>query len=146
MLYLPNFALCLDTLQYDITKLCSGTSRNNFLLQCGIVQYTAFDQFKQRMLKGKMKGNREVESSPESLSVFSAFVLGAVSKCFATCITYPLIRYIQLSISYSSVSLCQLCQTCKMVLEHLLLFYCYILGQTLFAQTLENTSARITKI
>lgn len=56
------------------------------------IQYTAFDQFKQRMLKKKMKSNRGVESSPESLSAFSAFVLGAVSKCFATCITYPLIR------------------------------------------------------
>uniref|UniRef100_M1AI51 Peroxisomal membrane protein pmp34 n=1 Tax=Solanum tuberosum TaxID=4113 RepID=M1AI51_SOLTU len=110
------------------------------------IQYTAFDQFKQRMLKGKMKSNRGVESRPESLSAFSAFVLGAVSKCFATCITYPLIRYIQLSISYASVSLCQLCQTCKRAVEHLLLFYCYILSQTLFAQTLENTSARITKI
>ncbi|XP_060217649.1 peroxisomal adenine nucleotide carrier 1-like [Lycium barbarum] len=56
------------------------------------IQYTAFDQFKQRILKKKMKSNRGVESSPESLSAFSAFVLGAVSKCFATCITYPLIR------------------------------------------------------
>ncbi|KAL3505883.1 hypothetical protein ACH5RR_031265 [Cinchona calisaya] len=56
------------------------------------IQYTVFDQLKQRMLKGKMREKRDMESSPEVLSAFSAFVLGAVSKCIATCVTYPAIR------------------------------------------------------
>lgn len=56
------------------------------------IQYTVFDQLKQRMLKGQMRKKRDSESSPESLSALSAFVLGAVSKCIATCVTYPAIR------------------------------------------------------
>ncbi|KAK6117250.1 hypothetical protein DH2020_049015 [Rehmannia glutinosa] len=55
------------------------------------IQYTVFDQLKNRLLKGNMKQRDDV-SSPEALSAFSAFVLGAVSKCIATCLTYPAIR------------------------------------------------------
>ncbi|XP_051129438.1 peroxisomal adenine nucleotide carrier 1-like [Andrographis paniculata] len=55
------------------------------------IQYTVFDQLKNRMLKEKTKHADDV-SSPEALSAFSAFVLGAVSKCIATCLTYPAIR------------------------------------------------------
>lgn len=58
-----------------------------------IVQYTVFDQLKQRLLKGKLSQKTGSESSPEALSAFSAFVLGAVSKCVATCLTYPAIRW-----------------------------------------------------
>ncbi|KAK7280174.1 hypothetical protein RJT34_25236 [Clitoria ternatea] len=53
------------------------------------IQYTAYDQLKQRLLKGKKTGTK---SSSEALSAFSAFMLGAVSKCAATCLTYPAIR------------------------------------------------------
>ncbi|KAL3634587.1 NAD(+) salvage pathway protein [Castilleja foliolosa] len=58
------------------------------------IQYTAFDQLKQRLLKAKMRENKDdvTLTSPEALSAFSAFVLGAVSKCIATCLTYPAIR------------------------------------------------------
>lgn len=49
------------------------------------IQYTAFDQLKERLLAGKL-GN------PQSLSALSAFMLGAASKCVATCLTYPAIR------------------------------------------------------
>lgn len=56
-------------------------------------QYTAFDQLKQRLLKGKMSKKTGTKSSPEALSAFSAFMLGAVSKCVATCLTYPAIRW-----------------------------------------------------
>ncbi|CAH1417485.1 unnamed protein product [Lactuca virosa] len=49
------------------------------------IQYTAFDQLKERLLEGKL-GN------PQSLSALSAFLLGAASKCVATCLTYPAIR------------------------------------------------------
>lgn len=56
------------------------------------IQYTAFDQLKHRLLKGKMSKRTDAKSSPESLSAFNAFMLGAVSKCAATCLTYPAIR------------------------------------------------------
>ncbi|KAH6808542.1 peroxisomal adenine nucleotide carrier 1 [Perilla frutescens var. frutescens] len=55
------------------------------------IQYTVFDQLKNRLLKSNMRKQDDV-SSPEALSAFSAFVLGAVSKCIATCLTYPAIR------------------------------------------------------
>ncbi|KAK9992546.1 hypothetical protein SO802_027531 [Lithocarpus litseifolius] len=56
------------------------------------IQYTVFDQLKERLLKGKLSKQSATESSPKALSAFNAFVLGAVSKCVATCLTYPAIR------------------------------------------------------
>ncbi|XP_058077715.1 peroxisomal adenine nucleotide carrier 1-like [Magnolia sinica] len=59
------------------------------------IQYTVFDQLKQRLLKKKQSekmGSAGVDSSPEALSAFSAFVLGALSKSIATFLTYPAIR------------------------------------------------------
>lgn len=55
------------------------------------IQYTVFDQLKQRLLREKLD-KRDKGSSPEALSAFTAFVLGAVSKSVATCLTYPAIR------------------------------------------------------
>lgn len=57
-----------------------------------VMQYTAFDQLKQKLLAGKLSKNRGAEPSPQALSAFSAFALGAASKCIATCLTYPAIR------------------------------------------------------
>ncbi|KAJ7954924.1 peroxisomal adenine nucleotide carrier 1-like [Quillaja saponaria] len=56
------------------------------------IQYTVFDQLKQRLLKRKLSKKTGTESSREALSALSAFMLGAVSKCVATCLTYPAIR------------------------------------------------------
>ncbi|PSS01454.1 Peroxisomal adenine nucleotide carrier 1 like [Actinidia chinensis var. chinensis] len=56
------------------------------------IQYTVFDQLKQRLLKGQLRMKKGTESSSVALSAFSAFMLGAVSKCVATCLTYPAIR------------------------------------------------------
>ncbi|TYJ96048.1 peroxisomal adenine nucleotide carrier 1-like [Cucumis melo var. makuwa] len=56
------------------------------------IQYTVFDQLKQRLLRTKLTHESGIESSPEALSAFSAFVLGALSKCVATILTYPAIR------------------------------------------------------
>ncbi|EPS66250.1 hypothetical protein M569_08529, partial [Genlisea aurea] len=53
------------------------------------IQYTVFDQLKQRIVAGN---KRSETATPQALSAFSAFVLGAVSKCIATCLTYPAIR------------------------------------------------------
>ncbi|KAL6998747.1 Peroxisomal adenine nucleotide carrier 2 [Sarracenia purpurea var. burkii] len=56
------------------------------------IQYTVFDQLKQRLLNDQLSKKKGAESSLDSLSAFSAFMLGAVSKCIATCLTYPAIR------------------------------------------------------
>ncbi|KAB2599573.1 peroxisomal adenine nucleotide carrier 1-like [Pyrus ussuriensis x Pyrus communis] len=56
------------------------------------IQYTVFDQLKQRLLRGQLSKRTGTKSSPEALSALSAFVLGAVSKCIASCLTYPAIR------------------------------------------------------
>ncbi|XP_010546685.1 PREDICTED: peroxisomal adenine nucleotide carrier 1-like [Tarenaya hassleriana] len=55
------------------------------------IQYTVFDQLKQRSLQ-QAKAKAKTGSSPEVLSAFMAFLLGAVSKSIATVITYPAIR------------------------------------------------------
>ncbi|KAI8011974.1 Peroxisomal adenine nucleotide carrier 1 [Camellia lanceoleosa] len=49
-------------------------------------------QSKQRLQRGQLSKKLGTESSSDSLSAVSAFVLGAVSKCIATCLTYPAIR------------------------------------------------------
>ncbi|KAF9606425.1 hypothetical protein IFM89_025114 [Coptis chinensis] len=56
------------------------------------IQYTVFDQLKSRLLMRQRSSKADTESSPEALPAFSAFVLGAVSKSIATCLTYPAIR------------------------------------------------------
>lgn len=56
------------------------------------IQYTVFDQLKERLLRTQLKRESGIESSPEALSAVSAFVLGALSKCVATILTYPAIR------------------------------------------------------
>ncbi|KAK8484263.1 hypothetical protein V6N11_057105 [Hibiscus sabdariffa] len=55
------------------------------------IQYTVFDQLKQRLLEQKSK-KADHGSSPVVLSAFTAFLLGAISKSIATIITYPAIR------------------------------------------------------
>ncbi|XP_065852247.1 peroxisomal adenine nucleotide carrier 1-like [Euphorbia lathyris] len=52
------------------------------------IQYTVFDQLKQKLLNG----NGDAGASVQALSALSAFILGAVSKSIATVITYPAIR------------------------------------------------------
>ncbi|KAE8675380.1 Peroxisomal adenine nucleotide carrier 1 [Hibiscus syriacus] len=55
------------------------------------IQFTVFDQLKQRLLQQKLK-EEDHGSSPVVLSAFTAFLLGAVSKSIATILTYPAIR------------------------------------------------------
>lgn len=57
------------------------------------IQYTVFDQLKQRQLN-KQPSNKtgSTIASAHALSAFSAFVLGAISKSIATILTYPAIR------------------------------------------------------
>ncbi|XP_039127427.1 peroxisomal adenine nucleotide carrier 1-like [Dioscorea cayenensis subsp. rotundata] len=58
------------------------------------IQYTVFDQLKQKLLSKQR--NETVSStagpSPAALSAFSAFAVGAISKSVATVLTYPAIR------------------------------------------------------
>ncbi|GMI79311.1 peroxisomal adenine nucleotide carrier 1 [Hibiscus trionum] len=55
------------------------------------IQFTVFDQLKQRLLMQKLK-EADHGSSPVVLSASTAFLLGAVSKSIATILTYPAIR------------------------------------------------------
>lgn len=55
------------------------------------IQFTVFDQLKNRLLK-KKQDKAGSGSSPEALSASSAFALGAISKTIATILTYPAIR------------------------------------------------------
>ncbi|XP_057538824.1 peroxisomal adenine nucleotide carrier 1-like isoform X2 [Amaranthus tricolor] len=56
------------------------------------IQYTIFDQLKNRLLK---TNSRKSDSSPQALSASAAFLLGALSKTIATCLTYPAISFVQ---------------------------------------------------
>lgn len=55
------------------------------------IQYTVFDQLKQRVLTRRQTGEGNT-TAPEVLSAFTAFLLGAISKSVATILTYPAIR------------------------------------------------------
>lgn len=68
-----------------------GLSISLLLTSNPAIQYTVFDQLKNRLLKNNQnKGEKGV--SHASLSAFMAFLLGAISKSIATCLTYPAIR------------------------------------------------------
>lgn len=91
-----NSGTCLGIFNLKIYQFCYlsrylnqywGLHWNCYVL----LQYTVFDQLKQRLLKGK-ENKTGKGSSPEALSAFTAFVLGAVSKSIATVLTYPAIR------------------------------------------------------
>ncbi|CAK8536764.1 unnamed protein product [Lathyrus sativus] len=70
-----------------------GLSISLLLTSNPAIQYTVFDQLKQRALTNKQEQNTpEKGVSPASLSAFMAFLLGAISKSIATCLTYPAIR------------------------------------------------------
>lgn len=85
-------ALPIQTLLLSKYLLRLKTGQLNSNAKCNAMQYTVFDQLKNRLLKGNMRKQGDDVSSVEALSAFSAFVLGAVSKCIATCLTYPAIR------------------------------------------------------
>ncbi|KAH9682845.1 peroxisomal adenine nucleotide carrier 1 [Citrus sinensis] len=68
------------------------TDRNELKQKFCVTQYTVFDQLKQRLLRRRLKRETGKEPSPEALPAFSAFFLGALSKCVATFLTYPAIR------------------------------------------------------
>lgn len=71
----------------------------SLLLTCNpAIQYTVYEQLKDRLLNWKRQKQRSRESVemnsglPVVLSAFSAFMLGALSKTIATVLTYPAIR------------------------------------------------------
>ncbi|XP_068663711.1 peroxisomal adenine nucleotide carrier 1-like [Aristolochia californica] len=72
------------------SELFDGLGISLLLTSNPSIQYTVFDQLKQRLLNSNR--SKYSESAPEALSAFNAFVLGAVSKSVATCLTYPAIR------------------------------------------------------
>ncbi|CAL4893388.1 unnamed protein product [Urochloa decumbens] len=67
----------------------------SIILTCNpSIQYTVFDQLKQRIIQRQRRknGGSAEDNSRVALSALSAFLLGAVSKSIATVLTYPLIR------------------------------------------------------
>ncbi|XP_066362013.1 peroxisomal adenine nucleotide carrier 1-like [Miscanthus floridulus] len=67
----------------------------SIILTCNpSIQYTVFDQLKQRIIQRQRRKNAgsAEDNSRVVLSAFSAFLLGAISKSIATVLTYPLIR------------------------------------------------------
>ncbi|CAI0551145.1 unnamed protein product [Linum tenue] len=72
-----------DTLtEGDWSNAFDGLGISLLLTSNPAIQYTVFDQLKLKLLKGNQA----------SLSAFTAFLLGALSKSIATCLTYPAIR------------------------------------------------------
>ncbi|GLT38293.1 hypothetical protein SLA2020_125500 [Shorea laevis] len=73
------------------TDAFDGLSISLLLTSNPAIQYTVFDQLKQRLLNRK-QNKADNDASAVVLSAFSAFVLGAISKSVATVLTYPAIR------------------------------------------------------
>lgn len=73
------------------SDIFDGLSVSLLLTSNPAIQYTVFDQLKQRVPTNK-QNTAEKGVSPASLSAFLAFLLGAISKSIATCLTYPAIR------------------------------------------------------
>ena len=67
-----------------LSPLSPGLGPALFLVINPILQYTAFEQFKNALVKSRLA--RGVSAS---LSDFDFFILGALSKLFATGLTYP---------------------------------------------------------
>ncbi|GKV08977.1 hypothetical protein SLEP1_g20544 [Rubroshorea leprosula] len=74
-----------------LTDAFDGLSISLLLTSNPAIQYTVFDQLKQRLLKQK-QNKADNDASTVVLSAFAAFVLGAISKSVATVLTYPAIR------------------------------------------------------
>ncbi|KAK2972485.1 hypothetical protein RJ640_017657, partial [Escallonia rubra] len=88
----PAIQVVRQTIDFSvILSTCKVPAIQLIYLCHHVPKYTVFDQLKQRLLKRK-QNKAEKGSSPEALSAFSAFVLGAVSKSIATVLTYPAIR------------------------------------------------------
>ncbi|KAE8728480.1 Peroxisomal adenine nucleotide carrier 1 [Hibiscus syriacus] len=75
----------------SLSDAFDGLSISLLLTSNPAIQYTVFDQLKQRLLDQKTK-KPDHGSSPVVLSAFTAFLLGAISKSIATVIIYPAIR------------------------------------------------------
>ncbi|ONK63689.1 uncharacterized protein A4U43_C07F17870 [Asparagus officinalis] len=75
------------------TEAFDGLGISLLLTSNPAIQYTVFDQLKQRLLNRQNNSNElGSKGSSVALSAFSAFALGAVSKSVATVLTYPAIR------------------------------------------------------
>ncbi|KAE8678959.1 Peroxisomal adenine nucleotide carrier 1 [Hibiscus syriacus] len=83
--------LCKTLTEGTLSDAFDGLGISLLLTSNPAIQYTVFDQLKQRLLKQK-SNKADHASSPVVLSAFTAFLLGAISKSIATIITYPAIR------------------------------------------------------
>ncbi|KAJ6694301.1 hypothetical protein OIU85_005027 [Salix viminalis] len=71
------------------SDLFDGLGISLLLTSNPAIQYTVFDQLKLKLLKTNQNNS---EKTAVTLSAFTAFFLGALSKSIATILTYPAIR------------------------------------------------------
>lgn len=76
--------------QGSLSEAFNGLGISLLLTSNPSVQYTVYDQLKQRVLRRQTV--HSTTKSENDLSALSAFLLGAVSKSIATFVTYPAIR------------------------------------------------------
>ena len=83
-----------DSETAEARGLYSGLAASLALTINPAIQYTAFEQLRQRlMMMLNVRAQRHGILKPVvELSTFDAFILGAVSKAAATVLTYPLVR------------------------------------------------------
>ena len=95
-----SFILWYKLLHNLIRRLPSFCLRESTTLrqELHILQYTVFDQLKLRLLKTNQNNTGK---TAVTLSAFTAFVLGALSKSIATILTYPAIRCAAITLNFS---------------------------------------------
>ena len=81
-----------------VRSLWNGTSTSLLLVSNPIIQHFIYEQLRLRMVKRRIElsglrrndGGRVIVQKPATLSLFEAFLFGALSKTVATVVTYPL--------------------------------------------------------
>jgi aspartate-semialdehyde dehydrogenase/adenine nucleotide transporter 17 len=84
-----EFRRATGFLTTTVPNLYAGVGASLLLTVNPTIQYTMYEQLRQRALKGLSVGRRKPVTE---LPVFEAIVIAALSKAAATVATYPLIR------------------------------------------------------
>ena len=84
-----EYRRAVEILTTTVPNLYAGVGASLLLTVNPTIQYTMYEQLRQRALKGLSLGRRKPVTE---LPVFEAIVIAALSKAAATVATYPLIR------------------------------------------------------
>ena len=84
-----EYRRAVEILTTTVPNLYAGVGASLLLTVNPTIQYTMYEQLRQRALKGLSVGGRKPVTE---LPVFEAIVIAALSKAAATVATYPLIR------------------------------------------------------